>query len=178
MNIQDFRKIYDLYYSELCSYLNYYTQDSEIIEDVLQDVFLKLWENRDTVEIKYIKTYLFHTARNSMINTLRSEFNRNRMLEQWFVQQVQDLKTRDCFDINLFSLQINKAIERLPSKCREIFLLSRQKKMSYQEIATALNLSIKTVETQMGIALKRIRFFMNSSMKIIIIFIANIMHCL
>jgi RNA polymerase sigma-70 factor (ECF subfamily) len=157
MDIITFRKYYDSYYDQLCHFLNFYTQDITIIEDVLQEVFLKLWENREEIEIQYIKTYLFHAAKNRVLNYLRDEQNRHYLLENWFNQQMQEKQGRECFDIERFTFVLNNAINQLPEKCREIFLLSRQEKLTYKQIAGQLDISVKTVESQMGIALKRIR---------------------
>lgn len=157
MDIATFRKYYDLYYDQLCHFLNFYTQDITVIEDVLQEVYLKLWENRDEIEIQYIKTYLFHAAKNKVLNHLRDEQNRHYLLENWFNQQKQEKQGKECYDLEQFTTILYKAIDQLPEKCREIFLLSRQEKLTYKQIAEKLNLSVKTVEAQMGIALKRIR---------------------
>ncbi len=157
MDIATFRKYYELYYDQLCHFLNFYTQDITIIEDVLQEVYLKLWENRDEIEIQYIKTYLFHAAKNRVLNHLRDEQNRHYLLENWFNQQQQEKQGKECYDLEQFTTLLYKAIEQLPEKCREIFLLSRQEKLTYKQIAEKLDISVKTVEAQMGIALKRIR---------------------
>lgn len=157
MDIAAFRKYYDLYYDQLCHFLNFYTQDITVIEDVLQEVYLKLWENRDEIEIQYIKTYLFHAAKNRVLNHLRDEQNRHYLLENWFNQQKQEKQGKECYDIEQFTTLLYKVIDQLPEKCREIFLLSRQEKLTYKQIAEKLNISVKTVEAQMGIALKRIR---------------------
>lgn len=157
MDIATFRKYYDLYYDQLCHFLNFYTQDITIIEDVLQEVYLKLWENRDEIEIQYIKTYLFHAAKNRVLNHLRDEQNRHYLLENWFNQQQQEKQGKECYDLEQFTTLLYKVIEQLPEKCREIFLLSRQEKLTYKQIAEKLDISVKTVEAQMGIALKRIR---------------------
>ncbi len=157
MDIVTFRKYYDLYYNQLCHFLNFYTQDITVIEDVLQEVYLKLWENRDEIEIQYIKTYLFHAAKNRVLNHLRDEQNRHYLLENWFNQQQQEKQGKECYDLEQFTTLLYKATEQLPEKCQEIFLLSRQEKLTYKQIAEKLDISVKTVEAQMGIALKRIR---------------------
>lgn len=157
MDIATFRKYYDLYYDQLCHFLNFYTQDITVIEDVLQEVYLKLWENRDEIEIQYIKTYLFHAAKNRVLNHLRDEQNRHYLLENWFNQQKQEKQGKECYDIEQFTTLLYKTVDQLPEKCREIFLLSRQEKLTYKQIAEKLDISVKTVEAQMGIALKRIR---------------------
>jgi RNA polymerase sigma-70 factor (family 1) len=157
MDIRDFRNYYDSYYDPLCHFLHFYTQDITVKEDVLQDVFVQLWEHREEIEIKYVKTYLFHAARNRVLNYLRSEDNRHQILEKWFERQKYDIQGRDCFDIDDFMSTINKIVDMLPPRCREIFQLSHDEKLTYQQIADKMNISVKTVEAQMGIALKKIR---------------------
>lgn len=157
MHIATFRDYYDSYYDQLYHFLNFYTQDTSVIEDVLQEVFLKLWENRETIKVEYIKTYLFHAAKNRVLNHLRDEQNRHYLLENWFNQQVYEDKGKECFDLEQFILQRDKSIKQLPEKCQIIFLLNSEEKLTYKQIAEQLNISVKTVETQMGIALKRIK---------------------
>ncbi len=140
-----------------------YTHDVAVIEDIIQEVFLKLWENKDCIEITYIKTYLFRAAKNRVLNYLRDEENRHQLLENWFNQQLEERKYKDCFDIDALTKVVNRAIEQLPERCREIFSLSRKEGLSYRQIAERLGISVKTVETQISIALKRIREILSSS---------------
>ena len=88
-------------------------------------MFLKLWENKDCIEITYIKTYLFRAAKNRVLNYLRDEENRHQLLENWFNQQLEERKYKDCFDIDALTKVVNRAIEQLPERCREIFLIGR-----------------------------------------------------
>ena len=162
IDLESFRKYYDSYYEQLCRFLNLYSHDPQIIEDVLQEVFLKLWENRDSVEVEHVKTYLFHAAKNQILNYLRNEQNRHYLLERWFDQQIEDKHNKECFDLEKFSSVLDMAINCLPEKCKEIFILSRKENLRYKQIAEVKGISIKTVENQMGIALKKIRDFMTS----------------
>ncbi|CAK7073086.1 MAG: hypothetical protein BACD_03467 [Bacteroides rodentium] len=163
MNPATFRTYYDLYYEPLCRFLNFYTQDITVIEDVLQEVFLKLWENKDEIEVKYIKTYLFHATKNKVLNHLRDEEKRHHLLENWLNQQQLEKQGKECYDIEQFTAALHKCVEQLPDKCREIFLLSRQERLTYKQIAERLSISPKTVEAQMAIALSRIRKEMSNA---------------
>ena len=153
----NFKEIYDVYYYDLCRFLNYYTRDIRIIEEVVQELFTTLWEDRSKIEIEYIKTYLYKGARNRMLNHLRDSSNRKILMEQWAKSMHDTQHATDCIDREEFRVTLSEAINLLPDKCREIFLLSRDHKLSYKEIAQIKNLSIKTVENQMGIAFKKIR---------------------
>jgi RNA polymerase sigma-70 factor (family 1) len=164
-----FRQYYDLYYDELCRYLNFYTHDEATIEDVIQNVFLKLWENKSKVDVTYVKTYLFKATHNAIINVLRDDVNRHTLLERWYKLQDTECYQQNMFDINLLMDIVNTAVNDLPDRCKEIFLLSREEELSYNEIAERLDISVKTVETQMSIALKRIRESITSTLAVLIL---------
>jgi len=157
INEQSFREIYDAYFEPVCRFLNYYTRDESTIEGVVQDVFVKLWEERDVLEIQYIKTYLYNAARNKILNELRDVKNRNVLLEQWAKREIENQQAKDCVDMNEFVQLLQTSVETLPATCKDIFKMSREQNLSYKDIASERGLSIKTVEAQMGIALKRIR---------------------
>ena len=154
---RNFREIYDTHFRPVCRFLNYYTRNEKFIEEVVQDVFVKLWEERENLEIQYIKTYLYNAARNKILNELRDERNRNLLLEQWAKREFENQQAEDCVDMNEFVQLLQATVDTLPPTCKEIFTMSREKNLSYKEIALERNISVKTVEAQMGIALKRIR---------------------
>ena len=152
-----FRQLFDSQFDPLCRFLVYYTTDHMVIEEVVQDVFVKLWEERNILQIGSIKTYLFTSARNRMLNRLRDEKRRYTLFEQWVQHEVEKGHGEECFDIDEFVQIVQSAIDTLPEKCRIIFDLSKKEKLTYKQIAERLDLSIKTVENQMGIALRKIR---------------------
>ena len=152
-----FRQLFEHHFEPLCRFLAYYTTDHHMIEDVVQEVFVKLWEEREVLQIESIKTYLYQSARNRMLNSIRDEKRRNALLEQWIQSEIEKKRGEECFNIDEFSQRVESAINTLPDKCKNIFELHKKKKFTYQQIAEQLGISIKTVETQMGIALRKIR---------------------
>ncbi len=170
LNNSSFCTIYELHYKALYKFLGLYTRESSKIEDVIQDVFIALWENKEKIEINYVKTYLFHAARNQMLNYLQKEYNRLNLLEAWYEEQLRHTDDDDCFDIEIFYSKAQDAINTLPPKCKEIFLLSKKQKMSYKQIAYIKNISVKSVENQLGIALKKLRAFIISHPLLLFIF--------
>jgi RNA polymerase sigma-70 factor (ECF subfamily) len=164
-----FRVMYDLYYEPICRFLNYYTRDRFAIEDVVQEVFIKLWEDRFFLEIQHIKSYLYSAARNKMLNYLRNSINHAAILKQWSKEEIETIQTSGCYDLDEFSVLLYSAIETLPQKCRNIFIQSKWGKLSYKQIAEVNNISTKTVETQMSIALKRIREYISNHFKTMMI---------
>jgi len=157
INDRNFREIYDAHFESVCRFLNYYTRDVSVIEEVVQDVFVKLWEERDSLEIQYIKTYIYNAARNKILNELRDVKNRNVLLENWAKREFENQQAEDCVDMNEFLQLLQATVDTLPTNCQEIFRMSREQNMSYKDIAFEREISVKTVEAQMGIALKRIR---------------------
>lgn len=157
-----FRIIYDLYFEPVCVFLSYYTRDVATIEDVVQDVFVSLWEHKEYLEIQYLKTYLYNAARNRMLNYLRNRENRIALLAEWIKENETVEASPDCYDMEEFSVILRKAVNMLPDRCKEIFILSKEQKLTYQQIADYYHISLKTVESQMAIALKRIRKYIAS----------------
>ena len=162
INERTFKDAYNDYFEIICRFLNYYTRDYQVIEEVVQDVFVCLWEDYEGKEIQYIKTFLYNSARNRMLNYLRDEENHTVLLEKWARIELEKNESVDCVDRELFYQLLQAAVESLPEKCREIFILSREEQLSYKEIAQVKEISIKTVENQMGIALKKVREYIAS----------------
>lgn len=152
----DILSLYDLHYESLYRFLLCYTSDSQLIEDVIQEIFMKLWKEKESLSVVQMKPYLFCSARNRLLNYLRDRKTHNLLLDKWF-----KLQTQPEYDYNIDELfkRLEQAIESLPGKCRDIFVMSKLEGYSYSQIAEIKNLSVKTVENQMGIALKKIRTF-------------------
>lgn len=160
INEATLKEFFNVYADDVCTFLNYYTHDRQLIEDIIQDIFIRLWEERDILNIFFIKTYLYNAARNRMLNHLRNDQNRLLLLEEWASREIEEQKKRDCVNREEFGLIYQQAINELPEKCREIFMLSKEQKKTYKEIATEKALSVKTIEAQMSIAIRRIREYM------------------
>ena len=152
-----FKQLFEKQFLPLCHFLSYYTTNCMVIEEVVQDVFVKLWEDRNVLQIKSVNAYLYTSARNRMINYLRDEKRRNTLLEQWVQFEIEKEHGEECFNIDEFTQRIHDAVDALPEKCRVIFELSTKEKLTYKKIAEHLDLSVKTVENQMGIALRKLR---------------------
>ncbi|WP_455637698.1 RNA polymerase sigma-70 factor [Parabacteroides sp.] len=161
IDAETFKDAYNDYFEIICRFLNYYTRDSQAIEEVVQDVFVTLWEEYEGREVQYIKTFLYNSARNRMLNYLRDKENRMILLEKWARIELEENEATDCVDREAFSQLLQAAVESLPEKCKEIFILSREEQLSYKEIAQIKDISVKTVENQMGIALKKIREYLS-----------------
>lgn len=154
-----FKKIYEHYYNPLIFLAKKYVHSSVESEEVLSEVFLKIWNNRKEITIvTSFQNYLYTAVRNKALDFVRK--NNIRRFETEDVANTlpsQNVLADDLIDSeNLFN-RIEEAIESLPEKRREIFRMSRTEGMKYGEIASKLGVSVKTVETQMGRSLRFLR---------------------
>jgi RNA polymerase sigma-70 factor, ECF subfamily len=153
----DVEKLFKLYHKELHNLAFNLVRDRDIAKDIIQEVFLKLWQNRERIDFgDQIKHYLFKATSHTALNHLRTT---KKMIpaEAEHLASLHANSTSDDMDFKEFETRVREAIDRLPPKCKAIYLMSRQEGMRYQEIADTLELSIKTVENQMGIALEKLR---------------------
>ncbi|MDR1200518.1 MAG: RNA polymerase sigma-70 factor [Tannerellaceae bacterium] len=166
-NTNDFERLYLLYYPKLVRFSKEYVLSEEDAENIVQDVFLDLWEQKSQwAVIQYINSYLFKLAKNKCV-----DFLRHKITSAEKQQQLHDLKTHE-FQYRLRSMEqfdesilyekelntlIRQAIQSLPERCREIFILSRFGEMNHQEIADRYQLSPNTVNNQISLAIKKLR---------------------
>ena len=154
-----FEQLFRSYYSDLCSYLRTIVNELEVIEEIVQDLFVYIWENRKIFSPRgNLKSYLFKAVRNKAINYYKHETVKRHSIEELkliYFSGIGDVEKQ--FDANEINQLITKSVTLLPEKCREIFTLVKFNGLTYQETAEVLNLSVKTIENQMGRALKKLR---------------------
>ncbi len=151
-----FEKIVTTYAQDLKRFLFFKTQDTDKTEDLVQDTFVKLWENCDNVTYSKVKSYLFTVANNLFLNHIKHLKVVHK--HQQSAGHKITLQSPEYLMIEQEYLQkIERSIAALPQKQREVFLLSRIEKKKYKEIAIMLDVSIKTVEKRMHDALIQIR---------------------
>jgi RNA polymerase sigma-70 factor, ECF subfamily len=155
----DFEIIFKAHYSSLCSYANQYLKDLDASEEVVQEVMLRIWMNRESLRIETsLRSYLFRSVRNGCLNMLKHEEikNEHRILTE--KKQGDTTPSGEEFLIaSELQQRIRKSIEDLPFERRKIFIMSRYEGLTYHQIAERLRISIKTVENQMGKALKTLK---------------------
>lgn len=163
--------LFDTYYASLCNYAFQFLNDYDMAEEVVQNLFVKIWEKRNTFEIEIsVKNYLFRSVRNQCINLIQHE-----KVKQLHAQKIREALFADEASESYFleaemASKIESVIETLPEKRREIFRLSREEGLKYREIAEKLEISVKTVETQMGLALRALRDKFKNSILLFIFF--------
>lgn len=150
-----FNKAFDLYYSRLCFFADKILRDFDLSRSIAQQVFVDLWIKRDKLVVTSLQSYLYHSVQNSALDVLKRKKVESRYLATLDKSETEEMK--DLVEEAELADRINKAIQKLPEKCREIFLLCRFEELKYAEIAEKLNVSVKTVEMQITIALKKLR---------------------
>ncbi len=159
-DIDSFKYFFDKYYNDLCNFVNIYLHDKVLSEEIVQDIFVYIWGNKEKLNISTsVKAYLYSASKLKSLNYLRDSKNQKRIIDHLGKITTHDtVELNDSFaDTDDFRKILDTAIEQLPDKCREIFLLSKKEELSNKEIADRLGVSLKTVENQMTIALKKLR---------------------
>jgi len=207
-----FQAVFRAWYSPLCNYAVTFTKDPDVSEDIVQDLFVKIWEQRRGLLTETsIRYYLFTAVRNNCITWLRRE--KQQIIVPFSDDQATDLAADEQYPGDGYQggsgfwgntpgiggsdssgsgagpggsggtsrggsggtgtgskggekdemTLLQEAIDRLPPKCREVFLLSRFSKLSYKEIATSLEISPKTVENQLSKALRLLRAYLKAN---------------
>lgn len=154
-----FRCLFDKYHQDIFIFSKSILKLDSLAEEIVQEVFLKVWLNASELnpDLEF-KSYIFTIARNLSLNSLRSAVNNRKLTEEIFYLNPGIGKSSDeiLLDEELENIRI-KAIESLPTKRREIFILSRTEGKSYNEISSELGISINTVKVQMSKALETLR---------------------
>lgn len=157
-----FQIIFRVSYRRLCAYSKQMVSSPELAEEIVDDVFCNLWQNRKKIHIaSSFQSYLNTSVRNRSLDCLR-KLKREKIFQLDKAERVpcgQSIATESLVYEEL-RVQIERAVTRLPEQCRIIFRMSREQDLSYKEIACRLNISVKTVDTQIGRALRSVRQFM------------------
>jgi RNA polymerase sigma-70 factor (ECF subfamily) len=172
-NIHDFERLYLLYYPKLVRFTREYVLSEEDAENIVQDVFLSLWEQKSQwMLIQHIHAYLFRLAKNKCIDFLRHKITHAEKQQQLHHLKTHEfqyrLRSMEQFDESILyekelNILIRQAIQSLPERCREIFILSRFEELNHQEIANRYQISPHTVNNQISLAIKKIKDYLKSS---------------
>lgn len=156
--IKAFETLFYRYYSFLCAYASKMLDDRDVAEEIVQDLFVEIWEKRAQLIIETsIKSYLFQSVRNRCLNLIQHHKIRTKYAERLLSETAHSVSVDEVYVEFDLAEKIEDAIGSLPEKRQEIFRLSREEGLKYREIAEKLNISIKTVETQMSLAIKTLR---------------------
>ena len=154
----EFEKLFKSYFQLLVNFCYCFVEDVSIAENIVQEVFLKIWANREKLdpEIK-IKFYLYRAVKNKALNHLRHLKVTKSSVEDVYSYNIPGKTPEEEINEEEIVELLSKAIEELPEKCKIIFFMSKYDNLKYSEIAEILDISIRTVEYHMRRALKFLR---------------------
>lgn len=151
-----FEHIYKTYAKDIRRFLFYKTQNINRAEDLMQDVFVKLWDNCSKVDYDKVKSYIFSIANNMFLNEVKHD-----NVVRKYNEHNKKADTNESPEFIMlekeFLDKLNATIKNLPEKQREVFLMNRIEKKKYKEIAEQLDISVKAVEKRMHQALITMR---------------------
>jgi len=164
-----FKNLFELHYSPLCNFAFRITEDINQAEDIVQDIFVKIWNDPDLLDDnKNINSYLYTMVRHRALEVIRRE-NIGQKINQQLEYLQNNTSNADVEDDEIEKLllleQIYVSIRQLPPKCSEVFTLSKVNGLTYVQIAEKMNISVKTVENHMGKALRLMRELLTKSLK-------------
>lgn len=153
-----FSSIYKLYWEKVYNFSHLYLVSSEDVAEIVQEVFIKLWETRHLVdEEQSFEGFLFIVTRNQIFNYSRKQLNYS-FLKMTVLESIEkSYEEEDKLEISDLKQYLSVLISQLPKRQQEIFRLSREQHMTYKQIAEELSISEKTVEYHMTAALKYLR---------------------
>lgn len=144
-----YKQVYLQYYDRLCRYVFSLANNQEQAEDIVQETLLGVWEKRAQLNIKTsLSAYLYQVTRNKYIDLLRKKSHQNDYLAQLHLEAIMVIENEEAHIRAERLAALHKAINELPPKRKEIFVLSKMQNLKYREIAEQLNISERTVESQ------------------------------
>lgn len=174
-NILAFDEIYKEYCQRLYGFVIKFVKQKEDAEEIVQEVFLKIWESREKLDIySSFEAYLFTMAYNITINLLRKRMHQDKYVNH--LKSIQTLQEAadsiEEIEYGELTAKVNSLLDQLTPRQREIFYLSREKGLSHDEIAEKLNISANTVKNHLVSSLKFLRSNLDNSLLINALFVS------
>ena len=151
-----FQNVFDNNYEYIRNYLYYLSGDIKLSEDLVQDVFLQLWEKRQSIRKETVRSFLFTVAKNAFLKNIRTK-KYDLKFKSGYFEKIENESPEFILELKEFDSTLQNTISELPEKCRIIYLMSRIDDMTYAEIAENLGVGVKAVEKQMSKALAILR---------------------
>lgn len=155
---QALRFIFQQYHAFLCATAYRIVQDQDVAKDLVQDVFIRLWQHRTPLQIIFsLKAYMHKSVINAALTYLEKE----QKLKRLSLEAADEIGEEDGWHASVHAQDLQtalgQAIDQLPPACRTVFVLSRFEELSHAQIADSLHISVKAVEKHITKALKRLR---------------------
>lgn len=174
IDIKGFEMLFNEYYRSLVNYGNTFIKNRDEAEDIVQQVFVSVWEKREEIKIhSSVRSMLYTSVYNACLNKIKHKKVRKVYADEVLLTQYDHQD--EIILANELEEKIEKAIAFLPEQCGKIFRMSRFEQLKYQEIADQLGLSVKTVENQMGKGLRLMRESLKDYISILIYFLSTLL---
>ncbi|MDQ2178450.1 RNA polymerase sigma-70 factor [Marinifilum sp. D714] len=164
-----FRMLFDTYHAQLFRFAECYVCSPDIAEDIVQEVFIKLWENPNIRISRSLRSYLFFMVKNSCIDHLRSI----KLEDKKKLKLVEAQIISESVSVNIdpeVSLKIKRAIDELPTQCKEVYRMSVYSGLKHAEIAEEMDISVNTVKVQVFRAKKILKERLYSLKELLVLF--------
>lgn len=171
---EEYSEIYRIYFPRLVRFSQTYLPSPEDAENVVQDIFLYLWEHPELLaSLKNRNAFLFTIVKNRCIDQLRNRIHLQKLSAvdekelKFKLYSLQSFEENNLSETEIESI-IQNAIDSLPERCREIFILSRLKGLKHKQIAEQLQITTNTIEGQISIALRKLREKLKNHLPILV----------
>jgi len=172
-NMSAFEKVFTRYYSTLCAYSRLFIRSGDVCENIVQELMLWIWENHSELHINdSLSRYLFTATRNRCLKHISHEMVERRVLDEMHKKLHGQFESPDFYIVRELEERIQNAVARLPDSYRQAFELNRYERKTYDEIASMLGVSSKTVDYRIQQALRLLRISLKDYLPAIAIFIA------
>ena len=151
--------LFDYYYPRLYNFSKSFLKIEEGIDDLLQEVFIRVWKKRKSIDTtSNFNSFIFTITRNLLLNELRSRLNNEKMRDEVFrLSLAPEYDSFEKIEYDELKNQVEKIVDELPDRQKEIFILSRTEGLSHNEIAKKLGITTKTVEYHISLAIKTLK---------------------
>lgn len=159
-NEKAFRRLFDLFYPGMIHIAYHYIKSYTLAQDAVSEVFINIWAYRKGLtRIKNFRTYVFVITKNKAIDMARQHWiiKKDRFPDDAFMVNTTNISPEKIFIYQEISRKVKRTIQRMPSRCRLVYVLVKQQGMSYKEAAALLNISVKAIEKHMGKAMKMLK---------------------
>lgn len=155
---ESFNQVFRRYYSPMVRFCIRYVADSDIASEIVQDLFVKLWSNREKISFNTsFESYMLTSVRNSALTYINKERSHAEANLRIYSEESDNTDPSETLQSNNLEESYRKILKDMPEKRREVFLASRYDGLKYSEIAEKLGISQKTVEAQMSAAIKQLK---------------------
>lgn len=152
----DFQIVYNHYYNKLFHQALSYLKEPELVQELISDVFVALWQSRKILDkIENPDAYFFIALKHARYKFIQKYYKEQHEL---LIEELPEISSSSISDTEIIEKELNNkyqtALQKLPPRCAEVFRLVREEKKKYQEVAEIMNISVKTVDNQMNKAVK------------------------